>query len=183
MIRKPQGKLLVNLLNQQVDAGDGDGLSEARIEQALTTGPDFSSKERHLLWQAPVARNRLFRIRNRLRDDILERWRTAGIQPIAQLRAAADDSQDVTKVTGDGFSVTIYTDPDPDMPWVLSLQIDARLLEAWPRGVKLRLIDSGGKVWLTGHPNSRGEINDGWHDKVASPFDRLLKYDLCLEPR
>lgn len=174
--------LLLDLLNRQVDSGEGGLLSEARIEQALTTGPALSDAESRLLWRAPLARNNLFRVRERLRQDVLERWQAAGIESVAALRAAADDADDVIKVRGDGFTLTIFPESDETMPWILSLQIDNALRTSMPAGLRFRLIDSGGKVWLTGRPNSRGEINDGWYDTKSAPKDRLLLHELRLMP-
>lgn len=182
MIRSPADELLLELLNQQVDTGEGLGLSEARIEQALTVGPGFSTTESRLLWRAPLARDSVQRVRERLRQDVLARWRASGIEPVADVMAAADDAQDVIRVRGRGFALTIFPEADETMPWILSLQVDAELRSNMPVGLRFRLTDSGGMVWLTGRPNSRGEINDGWFDTTTSPRDRLLTHHLRLTP-
>ncbi len=182
MTRRESDKLLIELLAKQVDAGDSEAMSEARIAEALTTGPAFSDAESRLLWRSPIARNRLFAARERLRDEVLERWLKAGILPEAELRAAAVGGTGVTTVQGDDFTLKIFPEADPDMPWILSLQIGPRLQEAWPSGLRFQLIDTGGLIWLTGRPNSKGEINDGWYDKSNKPQERLLSHRLRLTP-
>lgn len=182
MIRSPTDELLLELLNQQVDTGEGIGLSEARIEQALTVGPGFSEQESRLLWRAPIARDNVLRVRERLRQDVLARWRASGFEPVADVKAAADGAEDVIKVRGQGFALTIFPEADETMPWILSLQIDAELQSSMPAGLRFQLVDSGGMVWLKGRPNSRGEINDGWFDTTTSPQDRLRTHHLRLTP-
>ena len=174
--------LLLDLLNHQVDDGDVRQLSDARIEQALTTGPGFSELESRLLWRSPLARDTLFHIRERLRQDVLDRWQAAAIEPVARLKAAADGADDVIRLEGEGFTLTIIPEADETMPWILSLKIDTAFRQGMPAGLRFQLVDSGGKVWLTGWPNSRGEINDGWYDTEQSPKARLLDYDLRLAP-
>lgn len=182
MTRRESDKLLIELLAKQVDAGDGDGMSAARIAEALTTGPAFSEAESRSLWRSPIARDRLLAARERLRDQVLERWRTAGIVPEAELRAAAGEGTGATTVQGDDFTLKIFPEADPDMPWILSLQIGPRLRENWPAGLRFQLVDTGGLVWLTGRPNSKGEINDGWYDTSDTPQGRLLSHRLRLTP-
>ncbi len=182
MMRSPADALLLDLLNGQVDSGEGLSLSEARIEQALTIGPRFSDRESHLLWRAPLARASLRRVRDRLCQDVVKHWQLAGIEPVAEFKAAADDIDEVIKVRGNGFSLTIFPDTDPTMPWILSLQIDSELQSDMPTGLRFQLLDSGGMVWLKGRPNSRGEINEGWFDTTTSPRARLLAHHLRLTP-
>ena len=81
---------------------------------------------------------------------------------------------------GKGFALTIFPQSDETMPWILSLQIDPELRKGLPDALKFQLADSGGMVWLTGRPNSRGEINDGWYDRTTAPKDRLLAHHLRL---
>jgi hypothetical protein len=181
-MRSPADTLLLNLLNQQTDTGDGLGLSEARIEQALTVGPGFSRRESQLLWKAPFARDNLRRVRDRLRQETIARWKTSGVNPIAEFKAAADGADEVIRIRGQGFSLTIFPDADQTMPWILSLQIDAGLRSDMPVGLRFQLKDSGGMVWLKGRPNSRGEINEGWFDTRTSPRERLLAHHLQLTP-
>lgn len=183
MMRAPTDELLLALLDQQVDTGEGAGLSEARIMQALTTGPAFSKAESRLLWHAPLARDSLRRVKERLCRDVLAGWRASGIEPVAEFKAASDSANEVMRVQGQGFALTIFPETDPTMPWILSLKVDAEIYGKLPASLKLQLIDTGGKVWLKGRPNSRGEINDGWYDTAVSPKERLLSYQLRLLPK
>jgi hypothetical protein len=181
-MRSPADALLLNLVNQQTDSGEGFDLSEARIEQALTVGPCFSRRESQLLWKAPFARDSLLRVRDRLCQETIARWKASGIDPIAEFKAAAGGVDEVIRIRGQGFSLTIFPDADQTMPWILSLQIDADLRDDMPTGLRFQLMDSGGMVWLKGRPNSRGEINEGWFDTTISPRERLLAHHLQLIP-
>lgn len=181
-MRSSADALLLSLLNQQIDSGKGIGLSEERIEQALTVGPGFSNSESRLLWHEPFARDSLRRVRDRLRQETVACWKAAGIDPIAEFKAAADGADEVIRIRGQGFSLTIFPDADQTMPWILSLQIDTDLRSDMPAGLRFQLMDSGGMVWLTGRPNSRGEINEGWFDTATSPRERLLAHHLELIP-
>ena len=66
MTRATTDGLLLELLNQQVDTGDGASLGEARIRQALTAGPGFSKAESRLIWRAPLARDTVLRVKDDL---------------------------------------------------------------------------------------------------------------------
>jgi hypothetical protein len=182
MMKLPADVLLISLLNRQIDSGEGLDLSEARIEEALTVGPGFSSRESQLLWRAPLARDSLRRVRDRLRRRTIDRWRASGIDPIAEFKAAADGAEEVMRIRGQGFSLTIFPDADQTMPWILSLQIEPDLIRDMSAGLRFQLMDSGGMVWLKGRPNSRGEINEGWFDTAISPRKRLLGHHLQLIP-
>ncbi len=181
MTRDSTDDLLLQIMNQQVDDGDTSDLDEARIEQALTTGPDFSEAESRKLWRSPSARSTLLEVKDRLCRELRDRWQKEDRVPVAELKAAAA-GDDTVKVQGQGFTLTIFPQDDTMTPWILSLKVDTEYCQELGAGLRFRLIDSGGMVWLTGRPNSRGEINDEWHDMSTSPQDRLIEHHLSLIP-
>jgi len=181
MTRDSTDDLLLQVMGQQVDDGDTSDLDEARIEQALTSGPGFSEAESRELWRSPFTRSTLMEVKERLCRELRHRWQEEDRVPFAELRAAAAGDGVVT-VQGKGFTLTIFPQDDTMAPWILSLEVDAEHCRELGAGLRFQLIDSGGMVWLTGRPNSRGEINDEWYDRSISPQDRLIKHHLSLIP-
>lgn len=174
-----RARLLIELLGDQIDEGDAD-LSDARIEQALTVGPDFNDRESRLLWRSPEARERLFAARDDLRETVMTGWQERGVEFEVAYKAAADGKAEPFMIQSKDFTLTLFPEDDPDMPWILSLRIKARVRESRPASLNFQLVDGGGMVWITGKPNSRGEINGGWRHPDVSPRERLQQYALRL---
>ena len=176
-------RLLAEILTGMVDDGRGDALSEDRIRTALTVGPPLTPDERRLLWVAPIARSRLFRVRECLRSETESEWRQIGarLHLVAQVAASSEASTLTAK--GDDFAVTLYRDDVEGMPWTISLNLSERLRRTLDPASIVVLADSGGLEWLCGRPDRRGEIHDGWFNTEMSPVERLARHSLSLSLR
>lgn len=177
----PQANLLRRILAEQIDDGAGDGLGEERILDVLNGRGEFTAAEGRLLWEAPVARRRYLRLRREMAERAADAMRRGGLELASRPMAAAGEA-DVHVLDVGGCTLRIFRDPDPELVWTLSLQLGEHFLAALPPGLSVRLADTGGRTWLTGRPNSWGEVHGGWGDAAASPVKRLVDHRLVLGP-
>ena len=177
---QPTNDLLRHILDAQIDDGAGDTLTEDRICEVLDGRAIFSAAERRLLWTAPVARRRYLRLRREAAAQAEEAMRRSGVEFECQrmVAAAADNVPDVIESTD--WTLRIIRDPDPELCWILILQLKESFLEKLPDGLSVRLADSGGRTWLQGRPDNLGEIHGGWGDPTTSPTQRRVDHHLKL---
>jgi len=173
--------LLAEILSSQVEQGQYGVISEARLREALTSGPPLSESEQALLLLSPVTRDDYRRIRQEVNDAL--HIRLDQLQIERQLYAlAADSEEDIVVMKGNGFTVTLYRRDDLGIPWVILVQLGQSYLQAINPMTRLRLIDSGGLEWCRGKPDSQGEITAPWSDRETDLLARSKRFSLILEP-
>jgi hypothetical protein len=174
-------RLLDAILASQTEGVAGAVIDEERIRQALTDGPRFSDAEKRILWLSPDTRALFLEVRREIRQDLADRVRTAGYgEPKRLLAASGDGSEE--RITGHGWELWIFHDDIPGAEWSLSLQLEDGYMRLLPPQTVVALKDSGGKTWLSGVADSNRQIQAVWEDNAESPFGRLKKYALIVEP-
>jgi hypothetical protein len=174
-------RLLDAILASQTEGAAGAVIEEKRIRQVLTDGPRFTDAEKRILWLSPDTRALFLEVRREIRQDLSDRVRAAGFGEPKRLLAASG-GQSEERITGHGWALWIFHDDIPGAEWSLSLQLEEDYLRLLPRHTVVALKDSGGKIWLAGKPDDNRQIEAVWDDNSESPYDRLRKYELNIEP-
>lgn len=183
MTQREDGRmaLLRAVLEQQVEPVAAGHIEEARLEQALTSGPAFTANERQLLWLSPGTRNAYLAVKARVVAEMAERLQESGVH-LAAAAMVAGGGADVLTVEGEGFKVVAQRHDGQPESWVVTLRLTARFRALLSPMTRLRLVDAGGLEWLCGRPNQQGEINAAWPHDDVSPRSRLAEYGLRIEP-
>ena len=173
---------------------------DAGLRDALTGRQALSDAQRSQLLRSPQARERLMRVATTLRAETRAHWQRAGVVAELAYQAAADD--EVRPVSVDGnrdFGVSLLPLDPQGRRWTVSLRLSRRVMaglagqdlageglagqglaDLGPAG-QVRLLDSGGGLWLQGRPDSDGELSGDWA-LDESPLLRLRLYTLSIEP-
>jgi len=163
---------------------------DAQLRDALTGRQVFSDAQRTQLLRSPQARERLMRVATALRAETRAHWQQAGVVAELAYQAAADD--DVRPVSVDSnrdFGVSLLPLDPQGQRWTVSLRLSRRVmaglvgqgLAGQDLASQVRLLDSGGGLWLQGRPDSDGELSGDWA-LDESPLLRLRRYKLSIEP-
>lgn len=174
-------RLLDAILASQTEGAAGAVIEEDRIRQALTDGPGFTDAEKRILWLSPDTRSLFLEVRREIRQDLSDRVRAAGYgEPKRLLAASGGESEE--RISGHGWTLWIFHDDIPGSEWSLSLQLAEDYMRLLPAQTIVALKDSGGQTWLSGIPDSSRRIEMVWGNDSESPFGRLKRYDLFVEP-
>lgn len=176
--------LLSTLLDQQIESGKYGFIDETRLREAMTTGPDFTSREKSLFLLSPIARSDYRRVREdvvqEIKAHLLEKDVALELVPLAA--ADKDTDRESLSINGHGYSINLYRQADIGVQWVILVQLDNNFMNCISPMTRLRLIDSGGLEWLRGRPDANGELTGTWLDEDVDLLDRMRKYSLSLEP-
>ena len=170
------------LLAAQPDTGEHpQALDEARLRQALTGTVELSPAEQALLLHDPSARQRLYALRDAQRARQYLIWKRLGMATQVSYLAAADvTDHPVTIDTHPHLTVKVFPLDAEGTRWTIFLKVSETLQETLLSG--LRLLDSGGLLWLIGQVDADGELSMDWAH-AESPLQRLHHYELRIEPR
>lgn len=154
-------------------------ITEERLHEALTTGPEFSAEERRLLWFSPDVRETYFTVRESLDREMRDDLVVNGYGHEQRLRTASS-STDVEFIEGQGYRLSIFRDLIGDQTeWTLSLQLEETFRSRLFARTVVRFYDSGGVTWVKGIPDEMGQIGAVWEHE-ESPMERASKYGLSL---
>lgn len=170
--------LLAALLSVQIEDGSGDAFDPELALKCLRTGQPLSAAYKALLLRSPVAR---LKLREAIKRDDLELKRQAQTFDVGLMvtpLAAASDEQMVT-INAIGWKLIIFKENLPHATYSLTLQLDHQLKSIAPKRVKV--VDSGGLLWLNGKPDSRAELTVEWSYTDFTPMERLSNHSLQLE--
>lgn len=174
-------KLLAGVLDGQIESGTYGEISEDRLKQAMTSGPDFTLEEQRLFMLSPLARADRARMKKKLLKEMNIRLEQQEVEKELIPLAAATEADSVV-LRGNGFSVTLYRQENTHVTWVILLQLENNYRRAINTMTSLRLTDSGGLEWLRGRPDSNGEITASWDDVETDLLERARRFTLLLEP-
>jgi hypothetical protein len=176
-------RLTAAILSRQIETGEFEVLSEKRLREAMTTGPEFTNKERALLMLSPVTRDDWKRIRLEVLDEIFDRCEELNLeQELVPLAASGRSDESQINLSGSGFSLTLFRQDNPETPWVILVQLDAKYQNVIYPMTELRLVDSGGLEWMRGRPDSEGEMTGVWEEASIDLLERSTRYTLKLMP-
>ena len=174
-------RLLAEVLDGQVESGAFGAISETRLREAMTNGPDFTRQERSLLLLSPLVRTDYRRIRNETLKDTRGRIKRHNVE-VNLLPLAATTEEETVVLKSSGFTVTLYRQEELGFPWVILVQLDSTYRQAINPMTTLRLADAGGLEWLRGRPDPNGELTGAWYDSEVDLLERVRRYSLILEP-
>lgn len=169
------------LLHGEVEEGRVPPLGLAYIQEVVESGGEFTPQDCRTLLGSPLSRERYQFAYQKLRLRAMQRLRAAGFGDESRLAADSEGHELVYK----GFTLSLVPDSDPRIAWSLTVLLDAAFLERLGRGLKIRLVDNGGLVWLTGRPNRQGAVvREPWPlGAASSPRERLDAYPILrIEP-
>lgn len=180
--REPFTRLLADILSRQTDDDQGLAVDEQRLRKALTAGPALTIAEKNRLLSSPADRAVYFRIKREITADIELQWYRLGLHAELAVKAAAGSDNEIRYQSANGpFSVTLFKQDTPDMPWLVLIKLDRAMRDTLHPMNIVRLVDSGGLEWTRGRPDTRGELSFGWFDLDITPDRRLLDHTLKLD--
>ncbi len=176
-------KLMAYVLARQVESGEYGAVSEQRLREALTDGPDLDDAERALLLLSPVARDDWDRVRREVLDDVREHWMGSGADTeLVPLAASSASDTGQIDVNGPDFTVSLFQQDHEGTTWVILVQLGPNLRAGLYPMSTLRLIDDEGLEWARGRPDAQGELIATWHNDEVSLQERAKGHRLRLEP-
>ena len=181
MNTESMARLLVEVLDGQVESGAFGVIRETRLREAMTSGPDLTQQERSLLLLSPVARSDYRRIRNEVLQDTRDRIKRHNVE-MNLLPLAATTEEETVVLRSSGFTVTLYSKEELGFPWIILVQLDASYRQAINPMTTLRIADAGGLEWVRGRPDSNGEMTGAWYDTEVDLLERARRFSLVLEP-
>ncbi len=174
-------RLLLAVLDRQLESGKHKMITRERLKETLTTGPPLTEEEKKILLFSPVARDDYAGMCNEICKELNERLQLYGVDnEILPLAAATTDDKVVMK--GADFNVTLFNKTEIGIPWVILIQLGSSYLRTINPMTQLRLVDSGGLEWLRGRPDSNGELTGAWQDDETDILKRAQRFTLFLEP-
>ena len=181
MNRKAMQRLMAAILAEQPESADaGIALDEARLRRALSGAEPLSQAEQRLLWTSPAARWRLTMLWVSERAAQYLAWHQAGIAPqIAYLAASDAAVQPVTIDTHPHFTIKLFPLDTDGKRWTIFLKLSDTAHQTLLTGI--RLVDTGGLLWLAGPVDGDGELSVDW-PHPEPPLQRLHRYELRVEP-
>ena len=114
-------------------------------------------------------------------SSITRTWSNEKIDRVLVAKAAASLSSEMT-IKGRDYTVTVFSEDLPTVRWWINIALGPRISKTLGSMVGVRLIDSGGLVWLTGKPTVEGHLSHVWSHEDVSPMERAAQYRLILEP-
>lgn len=173
-------RLLSGILDQQIESGVHSVISEDRLREAITSGPDFTDEEQRLFLVSSMAREDRRRAKRAVLDETLEKLKLQRVE-MELLPLAASTVDDTVVLKGSGFSVTLYRRDEIGVPWIILVQLDRDFRQAINPLTVLRLVDSGGLEWLRGRADNNGELTGAWNDPETDLLERVRRFSLTLE--
>jgi hypothetical protein len=172
--------LMADLLNGQPETADEEALQSAATRfDAYVRGRPWAEDDMRLVWTSPAARRMYLTARLTMKQELTRRWEAQGLERDLVLRAA-DSQSDEQVLSNAGITVRILRAPAMGA-WLISLMFSADAAAMLPPGVKIRLTDSGGKVWIEGAPDQALGLDAYWEDEDQTPAERLRLHALRLE--
>jgi len=181
MANTPLDKLLSAVLTKQQEGTSLKKIDELRVRDILSARSTITSEEQQLLLRSPTARRQLYFINDVMRAEQLAHWQQSDVQNTIQLQAAAQsypEQQPICIDSNPNFVLTLFPPEGNNDSWIIHLQVTLDLLTEI-KGV--RLLDSSGREWLSGIPDTDGEISQPWK-YTEEPLSVLQKYHLSIEP-
>ena len=178
--------LLGEMLRAQPDRPETEPFpDEPRLREAISGKRPLAAHERRQLLRSPRARARLVEVAAGLRAQTRAEWRQTGVvTDIVYQAAAADEAKptEVRPVSVDGnrdFGISLFPLDAQGQRWTVSLRLSQRVMAGLAG--QIRLVDSGGGLWLQGRPDADRELSGDWR-LPGSPLDRLRQFKLSIEP-
>ncbi|HID46896.1 MAG TPA: hypothetical protein EYP34_14240 [Chromatiaceae bacterium] len=168
------------MLDQQYVSRETRALSDERMRETLTTGPELTGKEKELLIRSPLARYCYQDMQSAIAEEITDALQQGNISTHILPLAAADHA-DTHSFSCTGYKVILYDKKKYGIPWVILLQLDKSFQEAINPLTVLRLVDSGGLEWMRGRPDANGELTASWTHADTDLLERAKQYSLNLE--
>jgi hypothetical protein len=179
MIERSHAALLAMVLNQQDDPAEFDcGAFELALFERMKRGLPPTADMAKAIWTIPAARAAYLGLR-RARSRALRRaWNDNGYSAVAQYRAASSQAMRHS-VTTSGWSIQIVRSPGSGQTLV-SLELEPQAMALLPANTVVRIVDSGGLVWLEGEIDSFGGIDAQWPHAGTDPDERLRSHALTI---
>ncbi|PLX33587.1 MAG: hypothetical protein C0605_16065 [Hyphomicrobiales bacterium] len=165
------------ILADQPETSDVADISQARMYEALTSGPTFTEQEKQSLWLSPTIRNTYFGLKRKILAEQQARIQEAGVNMHAFPKAAAAEAKEFI-VEADDFKVIVIQSKVDKNIWYLTLQLKKKMRGAIYPMSTISLVDSEGLEWLSGRPDKHGETNQIWPHKGISPDQLIGKVSL-----
>ncbi len=124
----------------------------------------LSEQDRAILAISPRSRARQALAQHRYRNAYLTRAANCNNIPVMQAAASSTGRRRSRFAPMKDFSVMV--EPSGPNGWLIICDV----LEGFPGGSSVELVDSEGTVWLSGTPNDDGRIA-ARHESVANPLD------------
>jgi hypothetical protein len=178
MITDPSMALLKDILDRQNPIEPVRTLDSERCRKALTGGQPFSRSEKLALWSDPLAREALAIARRDLLAEAEIAWRSRALT----LRAKAAASDTTRKTVIETPDMRLEITPIGSHGWVISLTVSQTVRQHIFSGMRVRIEDNDGLVWLEGAVDENGQYADRWSHPEWSPIQRLHTRSLTLIP-
>ena len=153
-----------SLLASQDEPEDLPLPSVAHWADLLERRAPFSEQDRAILAISPRSRARQALAQHRYRHAYLTRAANANNIPVMQAAASSEGRRRSRFAPMKDFSVMV--EPSGPTGWLIICDV----LEGFPAGSSVELVDHEGTVWLSGIPNEDGRIF-ARHKGVANPMD------------
>lgn len=174
-------KIFAEILDRQVKLPTTGHITTERLYRAFTIGPKLNKAERQLLLKSPILRYECVNVINRINQEIKVQLEKSQIQMAIIPLAAANESSEYHFSARD-FDVYLYDKSNSAMPWIVFLQLSAKVTNCLYPLTRIRLYDSGGLDWIIGKPDKNGQIIGEWLDNETNLVERSKLYSLHIEP-
>ena len=179
MIERGQAALLAMVLNQQDNPADFDcGAFELALFERMKRGLPPTPEMSKAIWTIPSAREAYLGLRRARARELRRAWNDNGYAAVAQYRAASTQASRHSVRTS-GWSLQIVRSPGSGQTLV-SLELEPQAMALLPPNTVVRIVDSGGMVWLEGEIDSFGGIDAQWPHSEADPDQRLRSHALTI---
>lgn len=150
--------LIIEILGNQADDIDMPVLPSEHWQKHIQTGGCLTDGDLALLASSPTNRAVYEETYQLCLKSYIDRAANSNCVPVLRAAAASgDDDDEVVFENLDGFSLSIV--PSGRTGWRIRLTV---LRSGFPQGAEFSVKDRTGKVWLTGSPDSDGEIYGRW---------------------
>lgn len=173
-------ELLAAVLNLQTDILDDEALEAfgARMA-AYAVGGALDAVDANLVWRSPAARALFLHSHRHRVASVRDAWNRAGFG-LELVQRAADSSDDQRTISNAGMTLRLLRSQGLG-DWIISLELTPDAAAILSPGVRIRLVDTGGRVWLEGEPDANLGLDAFWTDADESPVERLREHRITLE--
>lgn len=179
MSERGQAALLAMVLNQQDNPADFDcGAFELALFERMKRGLPPTPEMSKAIWTIPSAREAYLGLRRARARELRRAWNDNGYAAVAQYRAASSRASRHSVKTS-GWSLQIVRSPGSGQTLV-SLELEPQAMALLPPDTMVRIVDSGGVVWLEGKIDSFGGIDAQWPHSGTDPDERLRSHALTI---